>query len=89
MMTLRSEYGNKENRVKGKRIREFIDIESGEQIKVHPNKIKSAYKSLLSRYHHELELKCAQYQIDLIDVDIADGYNEVLKSYLLKRNKMI
>ena len=67
----------------------FIDIESGEQIKVHPNKIKSAYKSLLSRYHHELELKCAQYQIDLIDVDIADGYNEVLKSYLLKRNKMI
>ena len=68
---------------------QFIDIESGEQIKVHPNKIKSAYKSLLSRYHHELELKCAQYQIDLIDVDIADGYNEVLKSYLLKRNKMI
>jgi uncharacterized protein (DUF58 family) len=68
---------------------EFVDMESGEQVRVHPNKIREAYRSSLARYQHELVLKCAQYQIDLIDVYIPDDYNNVLKSYLIKRNKMV
>jgi uncharacterized protein (DUF58 family) len=67
----------------------FIDIESGEQVKVHPNKIRDSYKNLLQQYRHELELKCAQYHIDIIDAYIEDGYQNVLKSYLIKRNKMV
>lgn len=68
---------------------QFIDIESGEQVRVHPGKIRDAYVSSLTQYRHELELKCAQYQIDIVDAFIENGYNEVLKSYLIKRNKMI
>jgi uncharacterized protein (DUF58 family) len=68
---------------------QFIDMESGDEVKVHPNKIRESYRTLLIQYHHELELKCAQYQIDLIDVYIEDGFNEVLKSYLIKRNRMV
>lgn len=68
---------------------QFIDIESGEQVRVHPGKIRDAYISSLTQYRHELELKCAQYQIDIIDAFIEEGYNDVLKSYLIKRNKMI
>lgn len=67
----------------------FIDMESGEQVKVHPAKIREVYRSSLANYRHELELKCAQYHIDLIDAYIEDGYNHVLKSYLIKRNKMV
>jgi uncharacterized protein (DUF58 family) len=67
----------------------FIDMESGEEVKVHPDKIRGQYRSLLKQYHHELELKCAQYHIDLVDVYIEDGYNEILKEYLIKRNKMV
>ncbi|WP_428330195.1 DUF58 domain-containing protein [Mucilaginibacter sp.] len=67
----------------------FIDIESGEQLRVHPNKIREAYQSALQNYRHELELKCAQYHIDLVDAYIEDGYNQVLKSYLIKRNRMV
>jgi uncharacterized protein (DUF58 family) len=67
----------------------FIDIESGEQVRVHPNKIREAYQSALHKYRHELELKCAQYQIDIIDAYLDEGYNNVLKSYLIKRNKMV
>ena len=67
----------------------FIDIESGEQVRVHPNKIRDSYRASLARYRHELELKCAQYHIDIIDAYIEDGYNNVLKSYLIKRNKMV
>ncbi|SHM48427.1 Protein of unknown function DUF58 [Mucilaginibacter sp. OK098] len=68
---------------------QFIDIESGEQVRVHPNKIRESYISSLSQYRHQLELKCAQYHIDIVDAYIEDGYNNVLKSYLIKRNKMI
>ena len=67
----------------------FIDIESGEQVRVHPNKIRDSYRSALEHYRHELELKCAQYHIDLVDAYVEDGYNNVLKSYLIKRNKMV
>jgi uncharacterized protein (DUF58 family) len=68
---------------------QFIDIESGEQVRVHPNKIRESYISSLAHYRHQLELKCAQDHIDIIDAYIEDGYNNVLKSYLIKRNKMI
>jgi uncharacterized protein (DUF58 family) len=67
----------------------FIDIESGEQVKVHPGKIREAYLSSLAHYKNELKLKCAQYQIDIIDANIDEGYNNVLRQYLIKRNKMI
>lgn len=67
----------------------FIDMETREQIKVHPNKIRNAYLSSLANYRHELELKCAQYHIDLVDANIEDGYNAILKSYLIKRNRMV
>lgn len=67
----------------------FVDIESGAEIKVHPGKVRDAYRASLTAYRHELELKCAQYHIDLVDADIHEGYNEVLKAYLVKRNKMV
>ncbi|MDB5157554.1 MAG: hypothetical protein JWR50_2261 [Mucilaginibacter sp.] len=67
----------------------FIDIESGDEVKVHPGKIRQAYQTSLQQYKHQLELKCAQYHIDMIDAAIQDGYYSILKSYLIKRNSMV
>jgi len=67
----------------------FIDMENREQVKVHPNKIKDSYLAAVQKYRHELELKCAQYHIDIVDAGIDEGYQNVLKSYLIKRNKMV
>jgi uncharacterized protein (DUF58 family) len=67
----------------------FVDIESGTEVKVHPNKIREAYRANLDHYRHQLELKCAQYHIDLVDANIHEGYNHILKAYLIKRNSMI
>ena len=66
----------------------FVDLESGAEIKVHPNEIREGYRSALNKYRHNLELKCAQYHIDLVDANLHDGYDQVLKAYLIKRNKM-
>ena len=67
----------------------FIDMESGENIKVHPGKIREAYRESLLHYRHQIELKCAQYKIDIVDANIDEGYQQILKQYLVKRNKMI
>jgi len=67
----------------------FVDIETGEEVRVHPNKIRDSYRKSLQQYRHELELKCAQYHIDIVDADIEQDYNGILKEYLIKRNRMI
>ena len=66
----------------------FIDIESGENLKIHPNNIRESYLEAANSYHKELKLKCAQYKIDVVDADIHAGFYQVLHSYLIKRAKM-
>ncbi|MET4080352.1 uncharacterized protein (DUF58 family) [Pedobacter sp. UYP30] len=67
---------------------QFVDIETGETVKVHTNRVKENYKKAFVAYRQEIALKCSQYKIDLIDADIADGYFPVLQGYLIKRQKM-
>jgi uncharacterized protein (DUF58 family) len=66
----------------------FVDLESGEELRVHPNEIKASYLSSLNAWRHQLQLKCAQYHIELIDANINQGFAHILKAYLAKRNKM-
>jgi len=67
---------------------QFIDIETGEQVKVHSNEVKNIYIKAMADYKKELMLKCAQYRIDFIEADINLGYKQVLLPYLIKRERM-
>lgn len=67
----------------------FVDLETGEELRVHPNEIKAGYLNSLNTWRNKLQLKCAQYHIDLIDANIHNGFDQVLKAYLVKRNKMM
>ena len=67
---------------------EFIDMETGETIKVHTNQVKENYVDAVSAYRQQIALKCAQYKIDLIDADINEGFYPILQSYLIKRQKL-
>jgi hypothetical protein len=42
----------------------------------------------MDRLNHTLREKCGQYQIDLVETDIDEGYNPVLLQYLVKRSKL-
>ena len=66
----------------------FIDVESGERVKVQPHEVKDIYTQKLAAFKDRLRLKCLQYKIDLVEADIAQGFNPVLQSYLVKRSKM-
>ncbi len=67
---------------------EFIDLETGEKLKLQPYEVKEHYQLKAKDFYKNLKLRCAQLKIDLIEVDIASDYNEILKAYLIKRAKM-
>jgi len=67
---------------------QFIDMETGETIKVHTNQVKENYVTAVSTYRQQIMLKCAQYKIDLIDADMKEGFYPILQSYLIKRQKL-
>ncbi|WP_443939776.1 DUF58 domain-containing protein [Pedobacter sp. MW01-1-1] len=71
-----------------KRPYQFIDMETGETLKVHTSQIRDSYVEAVSNYRQKVALKCTQYKIDLIDADINEGFYSVLQAYLIKRQKL-
>lgn len=67
---------------------QFIDMESGEQVKLQANQVKEFYTSKVSEYKNQLKAKCLQYKVDFIEADIKEGFYPILQSYLVKRSKM-
>lgn len=65
----------------------FVDIESGEELKVKSIDVRAHFQNFMRNYRKEISLKCAQYKIDLIDANIDQGYKYLLEQYLIKRQK--
>lgn len=66
----------------------FIDMESGEEIRLQSNQVKELYVEKIAAFKESLKLKCLQYRIDFVETDINKGLDQVLQKYLLKRGKM-
>lgn len=66
----------------------FEDLESGEQLKIHPNEIKEEYSLAIKTYLNEIKLKCAQYKVDFVEADTAKGVEQAIIPFLIKRNRM-
>ena len=67
---------------------QFIDMESGQKIKVYPNEVKQNYLNNMAEYRQALKTKCTQFHIDYVEADIKQGFRQVLLPYLVKRVKM-
>jgi uncharacterized protein (DUF58 family) len=67
---------------------EFVDLETGERLKLQANKVKEHYVQQMHEYYHRLKLKCSQYKIDLVEADVKQPYRQVLLPYLMKRQKL-
>jgi uncharacterized protein (DUF58 family) len=77
---LEFEYDNRPSR--------FVDMETGEEIKLHPGEVREAYTAAIGQFYRQLRMKCAQYKIDFVEADISKGFDQVLLPYLLKRERM-
>ena len=67
----------------------FIDMESGEEIKLNPAEAKKNYLEKLNAYISQLKTKCGQYKVDFIEADISEGFDKILHTYLVKRAAML
>ena len=66
----------------------FVDMESGDKIRLQPNQIKEFYVEQVSKFTDSLKARCLQYKIDFVECDINKGFKDILQTYLLKRTKM-
>lgn len=66
----------------------FIDMESGEEVKVHPSEVRDTYVNSMNAYRKELMLRCRQYHIDFVEADMRKGFRQILLPYLVKRIRM-
>jgi uncharacterized protein (DUF58 family) len=66
----------------------FVDLESGEEVRLQPAQVKEHYVSQVARFKEELRLRCMQYQVDFVEADIRQGFRPILQSWLVKRMKM-
>lgn len=66
----------------------FVDLETREELKLHPSQIKDIYVEKVNAYFQDLAIKCGQFKIDFIPADINDDFDKVLSAYLIKRSKM-
>ena len=69
--------------------KKFVDVETGEQINLYATSVKEQYKTSVEKYFNELKLKCMQYKIDYVPVDIHKGFNQILVSYLISRKRFL
>jgi len=66
----------------------FIDMETGEQVRLQSNQVKDYYVEQMAKFNEQLKMKCLQYRIDFVEADINKGFRQILQSYLVKRTKM-
>ena len=66
----------------------FIDLETGQQLQLTPGDLKKRYRQAVERSFEDLKIKCGQYQIDLVAVDIHQEFAGVLMNFLLKRKRL-
>ena len=67
----------------------FIDVETGEHINLYADTVKENYKNAVTTYFNELKMRCMQYKIDYVPVDINKGFEQILTTYLISRKRFL
>lgn len=66
----------------------FVDMETGEEVKLQSNQVKDYYVEQMSKFKEKMKMKCLQYKVDFVEADINQGFRPILQNYLVKRSKM-
>lgn len=67
----------------------FIDMETKSELKVNPRLLRKEYSDFQNKRINEIKSRCLQYKIDFVDVDISEGYNEIMLNFLKKRQRLM
>ena len=67
----------------------FVDMESGEKIKLQPKEFEKSFREEMLQKRKDLEEIALGLKIDFVNFDINQGFDSVLMTYLNKRSKML
>ena len=67
----------------------FVDVESGAAVDVHPEALQQSYEAAIEAYFKDLRTTCGQYKINYVGVDIKEGFEKLLTTFLVERQKFI
>ncbi|KAA2218801.1 DUF58 domain-containing protein [Maribacter flavus] len=67
----------------------FLDVETGEHLDLYADTIKEAYEKGVQEYFTSIKLKCAQYRIKYVEVDIIRDFSTILNTFLVERSKFL
>ena len=66
----------------------FVDMETGEQVRLQPGQVKEYYTKQVTAFTEQLKLRCLQFKIDFVEADINRGFHQILQTWMVKRAKM-
>ncbi len=71
------------------RPKRFVDVETGEHVNLYAENIKENYHQAVADYFNTIRLKCGQYQIKYVEANINEGFNKILTSFMVERQKFV
>ena len=67
--------------------RKFIDVESGDEVTVFADNVKTAYEKGVSSYFKKIAATCSQNKIKYIPVSVTDSFDKIITTYLVEKQK--
>lgn len=67
----------------------FLDMETGDYLDLYADNIKDVYKKSMEEYYSAIQMKCAQYRIKYVEVDINRDFSTILNTFLVERSKFL
>jgi len=67
--------------------RKFIDMETGEQVNLFAENIKTEYERLVQTYFDKVANTCAMYKIKYVPVSVDEKFEKIMTTYLVEKQK--
>ena len=68
--------------------RRFTDVETGNHIDLFAENFQENYRLEVDKYFKELKQQCIKYKIKYVLADINEGFEQILTTYLIERQKI-
>jgi uncharacterized protein (DUF58 family) len=65
--------------------RKFIDIETGDEVNIFADNVKSEYEKGVNSYFKKLALTCSQNKIKYVPVGAGNNFEKILTTYLVEK----
>lgn len=66
----------------------FVDIETGERMKLQPQALREQYLKAWATFKQNLLTRCMQYKIDFVEAEVGTDFSQVLLPFVVKRAKL-